>query len=70
MTWHNDATLRFKILGNENRIPITVNGHDCHAVRENGCWRIEPAEHAITQRNSWQHLRDLRQCVRRANEGG
>jgi len=55
------------IIGHENRIQMTIRGETAYAVRVDGIWRIEPERLAVSMRNVFGHLRDLRAAVRHAN---
>lgn len=57
------------IIGNETGVPLSIRGKHVVATRENGVWSL-PKKHAITAKNQWQNLRDLRACVREYNATG
>lgn len=59
-----------KLLGNENSVDLTIDGKPARAVRIAGRWHIEPAELAVSHKNDWRNLRDLRSAVREHNAKG
>jgi transcriptional regulator with XRE-family HTH domain len=54
-------------IGHETRIELTIRGEAAAAVRHGGLWEIVPARLAVSKKNVYQHLKDLRNDVRKAN---
>ena len=46
---------------------LTIRGESAKAVRQGGIWSILPERLAVSKKNAYRHLRDLRADVRRAN---
>jgi hypothetical protein len=56
--------MKTKLIGDENAVDLTIDGKPARAVRVGGRWHIEPADMAVSRKNDWRNLRDLRSAVR------